>query len=261
MSNENTVLSILIVDDEAPARSRLRELLADLSSELPVQVVGEADNGLAALAQLEAADVDVVLTDIRMPRMDGIELAEHLGGLPTPPAVIFVTAYDNYAVQAFDLNAIDYLLKPVRAQRLLAALQKVTQHRQTGDIAALSTIGREVRGGGRTHLSSQERGRLLLVPVSEVLYFKAELKYVTARTKDREYLLDDALTHLEEEFADQFLRLHRAVLVARDAIAGFERASGDDAEAYGWALLRGVPDKLPVSRRQWAVAKAAVRGA
>lgn len=260
MSNEKPALRILIVDDEAPARSRLRELLSDVASELPVLLVGEADNGLTALARLETGDVDVVLTDIRMPRMDGIELAEHLGNLPAPPAVIFATAYDNYAVQAFDLNAIDYLLKPVRAQRLLAALQKVAQHRQPGDATALSAIGREVRGGGRTHLSSQERGRLLLVPVAEVLYFKAELKYVTARTKDREYLLDDALTHLEEEFADQFLRLHRAVLVARDALAGFERASGDDAEAYGWALLRGVPDKLPVSRRQWAVAKAAVRG-
>jgi len=257
MSNENQALTLLIVDDEAPARSRMRELLADIASELPVNIIGEAENGVAALALLETQTVDVVLTDIRMPRMDGIELAEHLGGLPVPPAVIFATAYDNYAVQAFDLNAIDYLLKPVRTSRLLAALQKVRGQRPATD--ALSAIGRQVRGGGRTHLSSQERGRLLLVPVAEVLYFKADLKYVTARTKEREYLLDDALTHLEEEFGDHFLRLHRAVLVARDAIAGFERAADEDAEAYGWALLRGVPEKLPVSRRQWAVAKAAAR--
>jgi hypothetical protein len=113
-----------------------------------------------------------------------------------------------------------------------------------------------MRGGGRTHLSCHERGRLLLVPVGEVLYFKADLKYVTARTVDREYLLDEALTHLESEFADRFMRLHRAVLVAKTALAGFEKAAGDDAEAYGWALLRGVPEKLPVSRRQWAPAKA-----
>jgi len=259
MPNDYQPLRILIVDDEAPARTRMRELLQDIAHELPVVVLGEAENGVTALAQLEAGGADVVLTDIRMPRMDGIELAEHLGGLPKPPAVIFATAYDNYAVQAFDLNAIDYLLKPVRAQRLLAALQKVAQQRGT-PAAALAAIGRELRGGGRTHLSSQERGRLLLVPVNEVLYFKADLKYVTARTREREYLLDDALTHLEEEFADHFLRLHRAVLVARDAIAGFERASGDDAEAYGWALVRGVPEKLPVSRRQWSVAKAAARG-
>lgn len=258
MSNEKQPLSVLIVDDEAPARARCRELLDDIAAELPVCVVGEADNGLSALAALETQAVDVVLTDIRMPRMDGIELAEHLGGLSNPPAVIFTTAYDNYAVQAFDLNAIDYLLKPVRAPRLLAALQKAVGQRRSVN-EALSSIGRQVRGGGRTHLSSQERGRLLLVPVAEVLYFKADFKYVSARTREREYLLDDALTHLEEEFGDLFIRLHRAVLVAREAIAGFERAGGDDADAYGWALVRGVPEKLPVSRRQWALAKAAAR--
>jgi two-component system response regulator AlgR len=116
---------------------------------------------------------------------------------PAPPAVIFTTAYDNYAVQAFDLNAVDYLLKPVRAQRLLTALQKVHAARPA-DRQLLASVGREMRGGGRTHLSCHERGRLLLVPVGEVLYFKADLKYVTARTVDREYLLDEALTHLEE---------------------------------------------------------------
>ena len=126
--------------------------------------------------------------------------------------------------------------------------------------ALLAGIGRVVRGGGRTHLSCHERGRLLLVPVAEVLYFKADTKYVTARTVDREYLLDEALTHLEGEFAERFMRLHRAVLVAKAALAGFEKAAGDDVEAYGWALLRGVPDKLPVSRRQWAPAKAALTG-
>ena len=255
----STPLRVLIVDDEAPARARLRELLNDVSSELPVEVVGEAEQGLAALELLNAMPVDLVLSDIRMPRMDGIELAEHLGRLEHPPAVIFATAYDNYAVQAFDLNAIDYLLKPVRAQRLLAALQKVGASRRPPD-EVLAMVGRSLRHGGRTHLSSQERGRLLLVPVAEVLYFKADLKYVTARTREREFLLDDALTHLEEEFADQFLRLHRSVLVARNAIAGFERAVGDDAEAYGWALLRGVPERLPVSRRQWALAKSAAVG-
>lgn len=254
MSNPERPLTILIVDDEPPARARLRELLNDIANSLPTEVVGEAENGLAALEILAQQPVDVVLADIRMPRMDGIELAGHLGGMAQPPAVIFTTAYDNYAVQAFDLNAIDYLLKPVRAQRLLAALQKVKPADRPAP-EALAAIGREVRGGGRSHLSCHERGRLLLVPVAEVLYFKADLKYVTARTREREYLLDEALTHLEEEFADRFIRMHRAVLVAKDAIAGFERAAGDDAEAYGWALLRDVPDRLPVSRRQWGLAK------
>jgi two-component system response regulator AlgR len=250
-------LKILIVDDEPLARSRLRELLGDIEAQMPNQVVAEAGNGLLALEVLREQAVDVVLADIRMPGMDGIELASHLGRMTSPPAVIFTTAYDNYAVQAFDLNAVDYLLKPVRAQRLLAALQKVPA--QHPDPALLAGIGQEMRGSGRTHLSCHERGRLLLVPVSEVLYFKADLKYVTARTVEREYLLDEALTHLETEFAERFIRLHRAVLVAKPALAGFEKGLAEDADAYGWALLRGVPEKLPVSRRQWVPAKAIVK--
>lgn len=250
-------LNILLVDDEPLARERLRVLLGDIARQCPVVIIGEAGNGLQALEMLQEQPVDVVLCDIRMPGMDGIELASHLGRLSKPPALIFTTAYDNYAVQAFDLNALDYLLKPVRAQRLLAALQKVAP---PPDSALLNRIGQTVRGGGRTHLSCHERGRLLLVPVDEVLYFRAELKYVTARTVDRNYLLDESLAHLETEFADCFLRLHRAVLVAPGALAGFEKASGDDSEAYGWALLRGVPEKLPVSRRQWAAVKAVLQG-
>jgi two-component system response regulator AlgR len=252
-----TALKVLIVDDEPLARERLRTLLGDIAVQLKTEVVAEAGNGIEALTVLRELPVDVVLADIRMPGMDGIELAGHIGGLAKPPAVIFTTAYDNYAVQAFDLNAVDYLLKPVRTQRLLVALQKVLAA-QPLDGTALATIGRELRGGGRTHLSCHERGRLLLVPLAEVLYFKADLKYVTARTAEREYLLDEALTHLETEFADRFMRLHRAVLVAKSALKGFEKAGGDDAEAYGWALLRDVPEKLPVSRRQWTPAKALV---
>jgi len=255
----NQPLQILIVDDEPPARARLRELLDDLSPQLPVSVVGEAENGIAALNELERHDADVVITDIRMPGMDGIELAEHLGSLARPPTVIFVTAYDNYAVQAFELSALDYLLKPVRAHRLLAALQKAL-HTCRPESASLAALGRELRGGGRTHLSCLERGRLLLVPVDEILYFRADLKYVSARTAEREYLLDESLAHFEQEFAERFIRLHRSVLIARQAIAGFERAGGDDAEAYGWALVRGVPERLPVSRRQWGLAKNLARG-
>lgn len=255
-SSISAPLKVLIVDDEPLARDRLRTLLSDIAAQFASVVVGEAANGLAALDVLCDQAVDVVLADIRMPGMDGIELASHLGRLEKPPSVIFTTAYDNYAVQAFDLNAVDYLLKPVRTQRLLAALQKVPA--QHPDAAVLAGIGQEVRGGGRTHFSCHERGRLLLVPVGEVLYFKADLKYVSARTVEREYLLDEALTHLENEFSERFMRLHRSVLVAKTALAGFEKAAGDDAEAYGWALLRGVPEKLPVSRRQWAPAKAAM---
>lgn len=246
-------MNILLVDDEPLARERLKTLLGDLAPQCPVTVAGEAGNGLEALAFLRTTPVDVVLTDIRMPGMDGIELATHLGRLENPPAVIFATAYDNYAVQAFDLHAVDYLLKPVRIQRLLAALQRVPG--TLPDAGLLGDIGQHVRGGGRTHLSCHERGRLLLVPVDEVLYFRADLKYVTARTREREYLLDETLTHLEAEYGERFLRLHRAVLVARLAIAGFEKAAQEDADAYGWALLRDVPDRLPVSRRQWVAVR------
>lgn len=249
-------LKILVVDDEPLARERLRTLLGDIAAQLPTEVVGEAGNGTQALDLLAGQAVDVVLADIRMPGMDGIELATHLGRLPRPPAVIFTTAYDNYAVQAFDLNAVDYLLKPVRAQRLLAALQKLPARH---DDLQLANLGRELRSGGRTHLSCHERGRLLLVPIGEILYLKADLKYVTARTAEREYLLDEALTHLESEFGDRFLRLHRSVLVARNVLSGFEKAADEEADAYGWALVRGVPEKLPVSRRQWVLAKAVAR--
>lgn len=252
MTLRSGVLSVMIVDDEAPARVRLRDLLADIASALPSEVVAEAENGLLALAAIAQRRVDVVLADIRMPTMDGIELARHLSQLEQPPAVIFVTAFDAYAVRAFELNAVDYLLKPVRAQRLLSALQKVRQG------------GSQLRPGQlpqvpRRHLSCHDRGRLLVIPVSEILYLKADLKYVTARTRDREYLLDESLVHLEHEFAEQFIRLHRSVLAARDAIVGFERSGPDDAETQWQALLRNVPERLPISRRQWPLVKSYAR--
>ena len=244
-------LSVMIVDDEAPARSRLRDLLADIAAELPNEVLAEAENGLLALAAITGCRIDVALVDIRMPRMDGLELAGHLAQLEQPPVVIFVTAFDAYAVHAFELNAVDYLLKPVRAQRLLAALQKVRQSRPLRP-----TQVAQLQQSARTHLACHERGRLLLIPVVDILYLKADLKYVLARTRDREYLLDESLTHLEQEFGEQFIRLHRSVLAARDAIVGFERSAADDAEAQWQAMLRDVPDRLPVSRRQWPLVKA-----
>lgn len=243
-------LSVLIVDDEAPARARLRDLLADIAAEVPNAVVGEAADGLLAVRALEAHPVDVALIDIRMPRMDGIELARHLGRLEHPPAIVFVTAYDGYAVQAFELNAVDYLVKPVRAQRLAAALQKVRHSRPVSPEVLAG-----LQQGARSHLSCHERGRLLLIPVPDILYLRADLKYVTARTANREFLLDESLTHLEEEFSERFIRLHRSVLAAKDAIVGFEKNAAEDAETQWQALLRSVPEKLPVSRRQWPLVK------
>lgn len=253
-------LSVMIVDDEAPARARLRDLLADVASVQPNTVVAEAANGLLALEAVGAladATVDVALIDIRMPTMDGIELARHLALLDQPPGIIFVTAYDSYAVHAFELNAIDYLLKPVRAPRLAAALHKLRQARP----APAPQVLAELQQGARTHLACHERGRLLLIPLSDILYLKADLKYVMARTASRDYLLDESLTRLEDEFAKRFIRLHRSVLVARDAITGFEKSEGGDAETQWQAIVRGIPERLPVSRRQWPLVKSYARGA
>ncbi|MFT3963065.1 LytR/AlgR family response regulator transcription factor [Propionivibrio sp.] len=247
-------LSVMIVNDEAPARARLRDLLADIAAEVPNALVAEVANGQLAVEAMKERVPDVMLVDIRMPKMDGIELARHVARLDRPPSVIFVTAYDSYAVQAFELNAIDYLVKPVRAPRLAAALQKTRQGRPVAP-----QVLAELQKGARTHLSCHERGRLLLIPAMDILYLKADLKYVTARTAAREYLLDESLTHLEQEFSERFIRLHRSVLVARDAIAGFEKCAAEDAETQWQALLRGVPDKLPVSRRQWPLVKSYAR--
>lgn len=245
-------LRILVVDDEAPARARLRDLLGDVIEEVPNVVVAEAGDGVEALEHAAAGGIDVALVDIRMPRMDGIELAQHLARLPQPPAIVFATAYDQYAVKAFELAAIDYLLKPVKAARLADALKKA--RRLAPDAPAL----RELAPQGRRHLRSLERGRMLLVPVAEVIYFKAELKYVTARTAEREYVLEESLSQLEEEFAERFLRIHRNCIVARNAIAGVARekeAAEGESEPHWVLLLKGVDDRLQVSRRQWPQVK------
>jgi two-component system response regulator AlgR len=249
-------LRLLIVDDEAPARARLRNLLDDLAPQVPTRVVAEAADGVEALRCIEGLEVDVALIDIRMPRMDGIELARHLAKLARPPVVVFATAYDQYAVKAFELSAVDYLLKPVKAARLAEALQKAM--RTPPAPGALVEAAEAVEPGGRRQLRCLERGKVLLVPVAEVVYFKAEQKYVTARTREREFLLEESLAQLETEFSARFMRIHRNCLVAREAIAGYER----DHETAGesdprWALiLNGVPERLAVSRRLWPQVKA-----
>ena len=186
-----------------------------------------------------------------MPGMSGIEFARHIQGLEAPPAVVFVTAHDQYAVEAFELNAVDYLLKPVRASRIAAALKKAaTGHRVTREVLD------RVDPLPRRFLSVNERSRLTLVPLTDVLYLKAELKYVTVRTREREHLIEESLARLEEEFAGLFIRIHRNCLVARQRIRGFERLAGDEAEASWAVLLEGCAEKLPVSRRQWTQVKA-----
>ena len=258
-------ISILIVDDEPVARSRLRELLADLAPEFPHRIVGEAANAPEALSQIEAVHPQIVLLDVQMPGMTGIELARHMSARAaaseTPkqmPLVIFVTAFEEFAVEAFEVRAIDYLLKPVRAQRLLEALRRAVTRLPSDQIHAIDQLARATNTR-RRHLSVHERGRVILVPLEQVIYLKDELKYITVRTREREYLIEESLTSLEEEFADRFVRIHRNALVARPAIAGFERVTptGEDeaGDPFWQVVLRDIAERLPVSRRQWSTVK------
>ena len=239
---------ILIADDEAPARSRLRDLLDDCRPEFPLVIVDEARNGREALEIAGREKVDIVLLDVRMPQMDGIETARHLAGLPNPPGIIFTTAFDAYAIKAFEVNAIDYLLKPIRAERLLAALRKAVAASPSREALAAAA------NQPRRHLSVHERGRIHLVAVADILYLRAEQKYVTVRTVEREHLVEESLTRLEEEFGEAFVRVHRNCLVARAAIEGFERNAAESES--GWAVvIRGTDERLAVSRRQQHVVK------
>ena len=240
MSEERS-LKVVIVDDEPPARQRLRDLLSDCAGEVPHTIAGEAASGRAALDLLGREAADVVLLDIRMPEMDGIEVAQHLQLLEQPPAVVFATAYDAYAIRAFEVHAVDYLLKPIRLARLKEALARARRPR----LEAL----REIAHAPRTHLSAQERGKIHLIPVADVVYLKAELKYVSVRTRAREHLIEESLTRLEQEFGERFVRVHRNCLVARAAVRGFERVEAG-GESHWEVLLDGVDGRIAVSRRQ-----------
>jgi two-component system response regulator AlgR len=264
-------ITVLIVDDEAPARARLREILSDLMPQWPHRVVGEAANAPEALAQIESQQPMIALLDVQMPGMTGIELARHITARagdadstnPRPmPKLIFVTAFDEFAVDAFEVHAIDYLMKPVRAQRLLDALKRAQTLIPADQLAAIDSLARATNTQ-RRQLSVHERGRVILVPLDQVVYLKAELKYITVRTREREFLIEESLTSLEEEFAERFVRIHRNALVARSSIAGFERVAptGDGeggGDPYWQVVLRDITDRLPVSRRQWSVVKGLV---
>lgn len=241
-------LKILIADDEAPARNRLRDLL----SELPhVKLMAEAKHGIEALTMAETLQPDVMLLDIRMPLMDGLETAQHAQKLSHRPHIIFTTAYDTYAIRAFDLNAIDYLLKPIRLERLQTAIEKAALLK-VKQLDALKPLQK-----ARSHLSIHERGKVLLVPIDEIIYLRAELKYITVRTREREYLLEESLSHLAVEFGDLFLRLHRNCLVARVYITGYEKRTDAQQESQWHALLKGVPETIAISRRQQHLVKQA----
>lgn len=251
MSIAKLPFTVFVVDDEPLARNRLKELLVDCNQQLPLDIVGEAGNGCEALDKLSAIRADVALVDIRMPQMDGIELAQHLNKLPQPPAIIFTTAFDAYAIRAFELHAVDYLLKPIRIGRLLDALIRARTA-----VPVRAEVLQEISTEPRKNLSIHERGKVYLIPIEEVLYLRAEMKYVTVRTAQREYLIEEALAALEKEFASRFVRIHRNCLVAKEQIAGFEKVSDDGSGETHWTVtLKNLDEKLAISRRQQSVVK------
>ncbi len=250
-------LKLIIADDEAPARNRLRELLGDIHH---VNIVAEAKNGQEAVHLINEHQPDIVLLDIRMPQMTGIEVAQHLQKMASAPVVIFTTAFDRYAIQAFDLNAVDYLLKPIRLERLQAAIYKA-QTLRPKQLVALTPLN-----SIRTHLSIATASRILLIPVADVIYFRADQKYTTVRTAEKEYLIEEALNHLEQEFGEFFIRLHRNCLAAKAYILGYEQrqhsaydnldgldniAPEDKNPDKHWvALLKDIPETITISRRK-----------
>ena len=242
-------LKVLIVDDEALARSRLCTLLGDCTDP-HAEVVGEAGNAVQAMEQLQRMPCDLVLLDIHMPGVDGIALAANIQQMPAPPKVVFVTAHAEHSVHAFDLEAVDYLTKPVRLERLQLALQKVQRQRSAGEVAEAA--------GGAESLLIQERGRSERVALADVIYLKAELKYITVRTAEKEHIFDGALSDLEQKFAHLFVRVHRNALVARRRVRAVEKHN-DPVEGEGWTVrLDGVDERLAVSRRQLAAVREAL---
>ena len=239
-------LRVLLVDDEALARARLRTLLADCTQP-SATVAAEAANAPQAHSALARERFDVVLLDVRMPGADGVSLARQIADLPDGPVVVFVTAHAEHAVQAFEVAAIDYLTKPVRLERLQQALQKVQRHFELNQ-APDAPAGQDV-------LIIQDRGRTERLPIGEVLYFKAELKYITVKTATRSYILDGSITELEEKYPHAFLRVHRNALVARHAMRALVKHF-EPEEGEGWAVqLQGTTELLGVSRRQLAAVR------
>jgi two-component system, LytTR family, response regulator AlgR len=229
-------MRVLIVDDEAPARARLRSLLDEIGG---IEVAGEAADGERALQCVTQLKPDVLLLDIRMPRMDGIEVARHLALLPESPAVIFATAHDEHAMQAFDAQAIAYLLKPVRREKLAAALARAARltRSQLGAVQALPLA--------RTHVAVRLRDALKLIRLDDVLCFIAEQKYTTVRHAGGDDLIEDSLRTLETEFGQRFTRIHRNTLVATARLKALER----DADGQYQVVVEGLAAPLAVSRR------------
>jgi len=238
-------MKVLITDDEELARSRLRQQIEELDG---FEVIAEAANGLETLDVCAKLEPDVVLLDIRMPAMDGIEAAQHLSSFDNPPAIIFITAYDQHMLKAFETDATDYLLKPVRKERLLNALNKA----QKLNRAQLNRINELAdKDCARSHICVRQRGNLKLVALSDVIYFHADQKYVSVGTKDCELLIEESLKSLENEFNMDFVRVHRSTLVSLKSVEGLTKAK----DGQPIISLKNTDQVFDVSRRLLAEIK------
>ncbi len=233
---------VLVVDDEPLARQRLKRLLEEHKD---FACIAEAGDGQAAVDWLSQFRADLVLLDIQMPGLDGLQAAEKIRSLANPPVIVFCTAYDDHALAAFDVDAADYLLKPIRKEDLIRALSRAAER-----------LSRQVAGpAARTHISARTSQGLVLTPVDDVLFFSADQKYVSMHHADGETLIDDSLKQLEEEFPQRFMRIHRSYLVASDRV---QRLENTDDGVILW--LRGSDHPLPVSRRHAPGVKKHLRG-
>jgi two-component system, LytTR family, response regulator AlgR len=245
-SNEPPSLHVLIVDDEPLARAKIRSVLSQCTQS-GIGKVYEASDAEHALITAQGCPINVALLDVQMPGMNGVMLARKLRETFIHMAFIFVTAYEEHALNAFEVEAVDYLTKPVRTERLAAALERASRWLQSREITHASTTA--------PHVMVRERGALLRVPLATILYFKAEMKYTTLRTNDREFVIETPLSELEEQYAEHFVRVHRNALVSVSAIQAVSKGSNlqvqDDEGSEGWVVqLRGLAEPLAVSRRQ-----------
>lgn len=231
-------MNVLIVDDEQLARQRLRKML---SANNGYKIIGEAETGEDALHKTQMTQPDVVLMDIRMPGMDGIEAAKYINRMDKPPAIIFTTAFSDHALTAFETHAIDYLLKPIKQNRLEAALNAAKRMNK----AQLNQLQVDESSRARNKICVKSRGSLELIPIEDVIYFKADQKYVTLRTAEQEYLIEEPLKTLEEEFSHQFIRVHRNAIVAQQMINGLTKNN----EGHVCIAFNDIEDLLDVSRR------------
>jgi len=229
-------MKLLVVDDEPLAQQRMKLLLSEIEL---VESIRTANNGMQAIDACQTEKPDVILMDIRMPGMDGLEAAQHISKIDEPPAIIFTTAYDEYALDAFNVNAIGYLLKPVRAKDLLKAIEKA----RSLNSAQLNAV--KSQHEGRTNITAKISGNIKLVPVKNIIYFQAELKYVTVRYLDGETIIEDTLKELQSEFSESFVRIHRNAIVAKKFIKGIHR----DAQGHSFVILGDDEKKLEISRR------------